>query len=751
MHQYRGIAVGRVGARGHLEAVAGQAGVKGDRVPYDLVVAEQPEIVLGKAVPQSADPLLFQPAVAQLQQRGVFALPQQFLGPAGLFYVHPQRPFRLAVQVLERPGLPGRPQVGVGATHVGHGQQVKVVQVDLVAHQAGEIANDRGVVDVLLLGGHRQLQVVLYQPRRQGRLAGIQAMVGAELFGLAGAQLRVIAAAALGDIVEKPGYVEHGGVFDSLHDLRQAGILAFLRGQGEPAEIAHHAQDVRIDRVAVKEVVLHPAGNQPELRNVGAQDSVAVHRLQLAGRIGGRGQHLHEGAAVLRVLAETPADRGRGFRQPLHQGAAEAADIRMRLPQQEGLQQRPRRVPQQVGPLRVEVTVAQQKARVDAPLGGAGAADDLAQSPENDFIEQRDAAGGPVIALHELLDGAVAGLIVKTEDSGKLFLVLKQEPVFHAARVYVERKAHLRKEIARPAKRVQLLGRNQSPFGQGFERGRSEAALENPMHRVQVAQSARSVLDIRLQIGGGVAVIRVAPLLFPELGPVKLHGGPDAAGIDGFRELPEQPGGAGQKPRFQQRRHDRDVGAGLVPGLRHGPCAVPRLEPHVPQKRQKCAHFRFGAARITLRHQDQHVDVRRGVHLLAAVAAYSQQGGAAQRGAGVQMPQPAKQFVQLSGPPPQQFRCAFPTPQKSLADALFMLPDADTANAELPFTRTRQRQRLSGRSRLFRVQPDRLPGSGLRNRGPLPEPYAPTAPTVCGRGSPRSSRPEAGGFREAPH
>ena len=387
MDQYRGTSVGRMGARGDQEA-PGRAFVQRRRVPDDLVVAEKPEIVFGKTVPDGANPAFLESAAAQLGQRGMFALLQQFPGPARVLYVHSQRPLGLTVEVFEGAGLPGRPQARIGSPHVGHRQQIEMIQVDLVAHQAGEIANDRRVVDVLFLGRHRQVQVVPHQPRRQGRLARTQPVVRAEMFRVAGAQFRVVAAAALGDIVKQPRDIEHGGVFDSFHDLPEPRIRLPPFGQAETADIADHAQDVHIDRVAVKEVVLHPPRDQPELGNVGAQYPVAVHRLKLAGRVGGGGQDLHESAAILRVVPELAVDPGRGFHQPLDQGGAEAADFGVLLPQQERFQHCPRRNLQQLGPLRVQVAVARQEPGVDAPLRGPGAADDVAKPLENDFIEQ---------------------------------------------------------------------------------------------------------------------------------------------------------------------------------------------------------------------------------------------------------------------------------------------------------------------------------------------------------------------------
>ena len=295
------------------------------------------------------------------------------------------------------------------------------------------------------------------------------------------------------------------------------------------------------------------------------------------------------------------------------------------------------------------------------------------------------------------------------EVAGKLFLVLEQQLVFHAPAVQVQGEAHLREEIARPSQPDQLLGGDQPPFDQGFQRRRSEPALENPLHRVQVAQSARSVLDVRFEIGSRIAVFGVALLLLPDLGPVELRRRPDAARVDRLAELPEEPVRARQQARFQQRSHDRDVGACLVARFGHGAGAVTGLEPHVPEERQERADFVPGAARVTLRHQDQHVHVRRGIHFLAAVAPHRQQAGPAQRRAGVHAPHLAKQFVELPGAALQQFGRALPAAQELVANMLLVLADSVAAGLKPPFPRIRRRRRRSGRKGLLRVQPDLPP------------------------------------------
>jgi hypothetical protein len=79
--------------------------------------------------------------------------------------------------------------------------------VRLVADPARERIDDLRIRDVLLLRCHRQFEMVLHQPGDQARVVARQALFEAERLGVHGAELRVIAAAALGDVMEQRGEI----------------------------------------------------------------------------------------------------------------------------------------------------------------------------------------------------------------------------------------------------------------------------------------------------------------------------------------------------------------------------------------------------------------------------------------------------------------------------------------------------------------------------------------------------------------
>ena len=91
----------------------------------------------------------------------------------------------------------------------------------------------------------------------------------------------MIAAAALGDVVEQPGEVEHLAPLEVGDQPRAQRILVRVLRLGEAAQVADHHQDVLVDRVDVEQVVLHLADDAAERGQVVAEDAVQVHPPQL--------------------------------------------------------------------------------------------------------------------------------------------------------------------------------------------------------------------------------------------------------------------------------------------------------------------------------------------------------------------------------------------------------------------------------------------------------------------------------------
>ena len=93
----------------------------------------------------------------------------------------------------------------------------------LVADLAREALMTSRIADVLLLRGDRQHQVVAHQPGDQARVVAAEALLEAERLGIHRAELGMIAAAALGDVVEQRG---------EIGDLRRGSCCMIARAAG---------------------------------------------------------------------------------------------------------------------------------------------------------------------------------------------------------------------------------------------------------------------------------------------------------------------------------------------------------------------------------------------------------------------------------------------------------------------------------------------------------------------------------------
>jgi len=91
----------------------------------------------------------------------------------------------------------------------------------------------------------------------------------------------VVAAAALGDVVEQRREQQQLGPGQRAHQARELRQLVLEARQQQTAQVAHHEQGVRVDRVGVEQVVLHAPDDASEGRDVASEHAVEVHAAQL--------------------------------------------------------------------------------------------------------------------------------------------------------------------------------------------------------------------------------------------------------------------------------------------------------------------------------------------------------------------------------------------------------------------------------------------------------------------------------------
>src|SRR5690606_6463173 len=131
-----------------------------------------------------------------------------------------------------------------------------------------------------------------------------QLVAGAEGFGIHRTELRVVTATAFADVVVEAGDVDELGLGQLVDDL--AGQWEFLRqfGPFQLAQVFDQVERVRVDRIDVEQVVLHLSDDVAKLRQVAAEDAVAVHPAQVAVDALGRLEQLDEQAGIAQVAAE---------------------------------------------------------------------------------------------------------------------------------------------------------------------------------------------------------------------------------------------------------------------------------------------------------------------------------------------------------------------------------------------------------------------------------------------------------------
>ena len=237
-----------------------------------------------------------------------FAFGNQFVPVDRVFQAAAQCALGLVVQFLEELGLPGVPQFRIGPADIGNGEQVKVVQVDFVADQCRELADDRRVADVAFLGSQRQGQMVADQPGDQPGVIAAHSVLQHKGLGIQCAKFGMIAAAPLGDVMKQSGQVGEFGCRQCAHDFRAARKLVIVSGQGKTSQVADNEQRVLVDRVGMKEVVLHAADDAAKGGDVAAKHAIAVHAPQFVRYTFLGAQDLEKKPMVARVLSEPVID-----------------------------------------------------------------------------------------------------------------------------------------------------------------------------------------------------------------------------------------------------------------------------------------------------------------------------------------------------------------------------------------------------------------------------------------------------------
>ena len=124
---------------------------------------------------------------------------------------------RAVIELAQQRRLPAVPHLGAHGADIGDGEDEQQLQPLGRLHLRGEAADGLGIVDVELEGGAAHQQMPAHEPGDRLGLLGAEAEARTELLRHLLAQHRMVAAAALGDVVQQHGEIERAARIDRRH------------------------------------------------------------------------------------------------------------------------------------------------------------------------------------------------------------------------------------------------------------------------------------------------------------------------------------------------------------------------------------------------------------------------------------------------------------------------------------------------------------------------------------------------------
>ena len=217
----------------------------------------------------------------------------------------------------------------------------------------------------------------------------------------------------------------------------------------------------------------------------------------------------------------------------------------------------------------------------------------LVELGEEQAGEVADRLGVDEVELHEALDRGFPGAVGVVHDLGDARLIFETQPLLGAAGEQVQVAAHRPEEALGAVEPAEFRGAEQPRPDQV---GRALDAMHifaDPVERVEVAQPALAVLDVRFDDVAAVAHADVALVALGELGRDEFRGGAcDNVLAEAAHGLVEQALVAPQPATLEEGGADRHVLPGKGDQLALRADRMADLELQVPQQME----HRFGRA-----------------------------------------------------------------------------------------------------------------------------------------------------------
>ena len=231
------------------------------------------------------------------------------LAATGLLVAEPQHLLRTLVKVAQQLALPVIPDVGTDGADIHHGQDQQQPQPLRRSDGFDEIEDGLEVGEVALECRRRHQQVMAHQPADRLGLGFAQPEPRAKLHRDVGADLAVVAAATLGDVVEQHRDVEHAARHQLRDDAAGERMIGLEAAGLDPRDQPDGADGMLVDRIVMVHVVLHLRHDAAEIGHEAAEDARLAHPAQHAFRVVTAGQHGHEQRVGARIAADRVANQ----------------------------------------------------------------------------------------------------------------------------------------------------------------------------------------------------------------------------------------------------------------------------------------------------------------------------------------------------------------------------------------------------------------------------------------------------------